>query len=71
MWEFGDDSVSLLKYPPPHIYYRPGEYSVKLTIESEQLCVDSMRFDKIMVDPSKLDIPNVFTPDGDGINTFF
>jgi gliding motility-associated-like protein len=30
-----------------------------------------MRFDKIKVDQSKLDIPNVFTPDGDGLNDYF
>jgi gliding motility-associated-like protein len=30
-----------------------------------------MQFDKIVVDPSKLDIPNVFTPDGDGLNDNF
>lgn len=70
-WEFGDDSVSQLKDPLPHIYYRPGEYKVKLTIESDHLCIDSMIFDKIVVDPSELNIPNVFTPDGDGLNDYF
>jgi gliding motility-associated-like protein len=70
-WEFGDDSTSALQNPLPHIYYRPGEYFVKLTIESSQGCVDTLRSDKIVVDPSKLDIPNVFTPDGDGINDYF
>lgn len=72
-WEFGDgkDSISDLKNPEPHIYYKPGEYSVKLTIESPLHCIDSMRFDKIEVDKSKLDIPNVFTPDGDGLNDYF
>jgi gliding motility-associated-like protein len=71
LWEFGDDSVSTLKDPLPHIYYRPGEYTVKLTVTSEFLCVDSMKFERIVVDPSELKIPNVFTPDGDGINDFF
>lgn len=71
IWEFGDDSISYLNDPPPHIYYRPGEYSVKLTIESDLLCRDSLRFDKIVVNPSKLEIPNVFTPDGDGLNEYF
>ena len=70
-WEFGDDSVSNIKDPPPHIYYRPGEYSVLLTIESDLHCIDSMRSENIVVDPSELNIPNVFTPDGDGINDFF
>jgi gliding motility-associated-like protein len=71
-WEFGDDSISKLKDPLPHIYYRPGEYSVKLTVESDQHCIDSLRPSaKIVVDPSELSIPNVFTPDGDGINDYF
>ena len=74
-WEFGDTSkpVNLVKpfEPVSNVYYIPGEYSAKLTVESEQGCIDSMRFDKIVVDPSELKIPNVFTPDGDGINDFF
>jgi gliding motility-associated-like protein len=73
-WEFGDgkDSISHLVTPEPHIYYKPGEYSAKLTIVSDKGCIDSMRLeDKIIVDPSELKIPNVFTPDGDGLNDFF
>jgi gliding motility-associated-like protein len=73
-WEFGDgskDSISYLKNPDPHIYYKPGEYSVKLTIESEKYCKGSMQFDKIVVEPSELKIPNIFTPDGDGTNDNF
>jgi hypothetical protein len=73
-WEFGDgkDSISFLSSPDPHIYYKPGEYSPKLTIVSDKGCIDSMRLDpKIKVDPSELDIPNVFTPDGDGLNEYF
>jgi gliding motility-associated-like protein len=72
-WEFGDgkDSISELSNPEPHTYFKPGEYSVKLTVESELHCIDSLRFDKIKVEDSKLEIPNVFTPDGDGINDNF
>jgi hypothetical protein len=70
-WEFGDTTTSQLNNPEPHIYYKPGEYSVKLTIESDLHCIDSMRFEKIVVDPSELHIPNVFTPDGDGLNDNF
>jgi gliding motility-associated-like protein len=81
-WEFGDSIASasiirqtyssVLANPEPHTYYIPGEYSVKLTVESDLHCIDSMRLDKkIVVDPSYLHIPNVFTPDGDGINDYF
>ena len=70
-WEFGDDSVSIQSNPQPHTYYIPGDYSVKLTVESALHCIDSLRFDNITVDPSDLDIPNVFTPNEDGINDRF
>lgn len=73
-WEFGDgkDSISDFSNPDPHIYYKPGVYSVKLTIKSELGCTDSLRLDpKIEVEKSKLEMPNVFTPDGDGINDNF
>ena len=72
LWEFGDTATSKLINPEPHIYYKPGEYSVKLTIESDLHCIDSLRLDqKIVVDKSELNIPNVFTPNGDGINDNF
>lgn len=71
-WDFGDDTTpSTLKDPLPHTYYRPGEYSVRLTIESDRGCIDSIRFDKITVEHSDLKIPNVFTPDGDAYNRTF
>lgn len=71
-WEFGDTTTSKLSNPDPHTYYLPGQYSVKLTVESDLHCIDSLRLDqKIVVDPSELKIPNVFTPDGDGLNDNF
>jgi gliding motility-associated-like protein len=70
-WDFGDDSVSHLSNPLPHKYYRPGEYTILLTIESELHCIDSLRSLKIAVERSSLAIPNVFTPDGDGYNDRF
>ena len=75
-WEFGDDSVNNLineevSDSVSHIYYKPGEYSVKLTIESKLHCVDSLRYNYITVEKSSLNIPNVFTPDGDGYNDWF
>lgn len=72
LWEFGDTTTSKLSNPDPHIYYKPGEYTAKLTIESDLHCVDSFRLEKkIIVDKSNLQIPNVFTPNGDGTNDKF
>lgn len=72
LWEFGDTITSKLSNPDPHIYYKPGEYSAKLTVESDLHCVDSFRLEKkIVVDKSDLEIPNVFTPNGDGNNDNF
>jgi gliding motility-associated-like protein len=69
-WKFGDDSVSTVPDPGPHTYYIPGDYTVTLLIESDLTCRDSSTV-KIKVLPSLLKIPNVFTPNNDGINDFF
>jgi gliding motility-associated-like protein len=71
IWEISKDSLWILKDPFTHIYYKPGEYKVKLTIESDKHCIDSLVFDKIVVEKSELDIPNVFTPNDDGLNDRF
>jgi gliding motility-associated-like protein len=77
-WEFGDSlaASTLIKetfssqspVPDAHTYYIPGEYYLKLTVSGK--CIDSTKI-KISVDESKLDVPNVFTPNGDGINDNF
>jgi gliding motility-associated-like protein len=69
-WKFGDDSISVLPDPGPHKYYTPGKYTITLIIESELTCRDSATVN-ITVDPSLLQMPNVFTPNDDGINDFF
>jgi gliding motility-associated-like protein len=71
LWEVNKDSLWIFEQPVTHKYYIPGEYSVNLTIESED-CIDSFRLEqKIIVDPSDLEIPNVFTPNKDGLNDYF
>lgn len=71
-WVVNQDSLWIFESPFTHKYLRPGEYTVTLTVESNLHCVDSFRLsEKIVVDPSKIDIPNVFTPDGDGYNDRF
>jgi len=71
-WRFGDDTISILETPAPHTYYVPNiEYEVVLIARNKYYCVDTFKFQYIKVDPSSLDIPNVFTPNGDSYNDKF
>lgn len=60
---------------PPYIYEHPGSYNVKLIVTNTNgtnRCADTMYIDRyIVVDSSLVEVPNVFTPNGDGINDIF
>ncbi|MCX6334879.1 MAG: gliding motility-associated C-terminal domain-containing protein, partial [Bacteroidia bacterium] len=71
VWNFGDGTKSESADPEIHTYYKTGLYYPKLEITSALGCVDSVHLDSIYVEPSKLDIPNTFTPNGDTWNDFF
>jgi gliding motility-associated-like protein len=78
LWRFGDgDSVmyqrgDIIPDTVKHIYTIPNEkpYTAILFVTSIYQCTDSAS-KEITVSPSKLDRPNVFTPNGDGINDYF
>lgn len=70
-WFFGNDTTSTLEQPNPNIYYFPDSYEVVLAAVSEAGCIDSLSYKWIEVEPSSLDIPNVFTPNEDGYNDYF
>lgn len=70
-WDFGDDTEnSTLEIPETHMFYRPENYWVSLSIESVLHCTDIDSI-KITVNPSSLAIPNAFTPNDDGYNDRF
>jgi gliding motility-associated-like protein len=57
-----------------YTYYVPGYYYPRMIAYSEAGCVDSFPLitnPEIHVVPSELDAPNVFTPNGDGVNDYF
>ncbi len=57
---------------PMHTYYKPRDYYVMLRTFSADLCWDdAFSPEPVRVVPSRLEIANVFTPDGDGINDVF
>ncbi|MBL4593825.1 MAG: PKD domain-containing protein [Flavobacteriales bacterium] len=69
-WDFGDGATSGVS-DPIHEYDASGTYITSLYIENEYGCKDTVRRE-IKINPSfAVWIPNVFTPDGDGINDYF
>lgn len=66
LWNFGDGDTSIIT-SPTHIFELQGEYQVVLTAYNTPGCKTSDTL-TIIVDG---DVPNVFTPNGDGSNDKF
>lgn len=67
---FDDGSFSTAQNPIHH-YTSPGLYNVKLSIENENHCLDTI-IHAIKIKPDFLLVmPNSFTPNGDGLNEVF
>jgi gliding motility-associated-like protein len=71
-WQFGDGSNSTL-INPIHNYENPGVYTVTLVVTNgpPNYCTDSTAIQVEIVPPSNVTIPNVFTPNSDGVNDRF
>ena len=64
-WNFADNGESGIKNPT-HTYTAEGTYKVMLTVINGAGCEDTIsKFIKV---EDKVLMPNVFTPDGDGVN---
>lgn len=68
LWNFGDSTMSNLQ-DPNHIYTSAGNYEIKFTVTNLYGCKDSIIFNYTVLD--ELKVPNVFSPNGDGINDYF
>ena len=55
---------------PRFTYVETGNYTTELKVYNPQGC-DTSYYKTIQVEPVKLKIPNVFTPNGDGVNDYF
>lgn len=66
VWDFGDGNISNDRHPM-HEYEEYGEYTVRLTARNVACVVEETK----NVTYSEFFIPNVFTPNNDGINDTF
>tara|TARA_B100000315_G_C14549705_1_gene575115 strand:- start:352 stop:1314 length:963 start_codon:yes stop_codon:yes gene_type:complete len=69
-WDFGDGSTSN-DANPSHTYTEPGEYEIKLYIETVNGCWDTTYAKVALTEEVRLFIPNAFTPNNDGVNDVF
>jgi gliding motility-associated-like protein len=69
-WDFGDGSKVPNINPAQHAYYKTGNYLVTLNFTDNNGC-DTTISDSIIVRTANLQIPSVFTPNGDGYNDTF
>ena len=66
MWTFGDGTSST-EQNPNHTYEKAGEYNVTLVVSNNESC-SSVKQTLINVDEVLNPMPNIFTPNADGIN---
>ncbi|NVN94217.1 MAG: gliding motility-associated C-terminal domain-containing protein [Bacteroidetes bacterium] len=71
-WDFGDGNTSIFQNPM-NTFIDDGTYHILLIVESSlpDLCKDTASFELIVDAPSEVLIPNVLTPNGDGVNDYF
>ncbi|MFV0590399.1 MAG: gliding motility-associated C-terminal domain-containing protein [Draconibacterium sp.] len=71
------DSIEVIAYDdaPVYTYQNSGNYMVKLVakkVTETNTCVDTFMLETLIkVDTSSVIVPNVFTPDGNGVNDEF
>ncbi|MBY0477757.1 MAG: gliding motility-associated C-terminal domain-containing protein [Chitinophagaceae bacterium] len=74
LWEFGDGQTSTDSIPLPHLYPTSTldqKFKIRYTITNDLGCSSTIEKTITVVKTCRIDVPNAFTPNGDGLNDFF
>ncbi|MBI3509386.1 MAG: PKD domain-containing protein [Bacteroidetes bacterium] len=66
LWNFGDSSATSSLQNPSHTWAQAGTYTIVLVVTDANGCTDTTLYDYIISSPPQ--IPNAFSPNGDGHN---
>jgi gliding motility-associated-like protein len=70
-WLYSNGDSSGLFTPVPVTFDSSGTHTIMLIVTSPNGCKDTTLYTFTTIDKSVISVPNVFTPNGDGINDFF
>jgi gliding motility-associated-like protein len=70
LWNFGNGDTSTVTHGTTS-YSNMGDYTIILTAVNANGCIDTARLTIHVDEISALEIPNIFTPNGDGHNDVF
>jgi len=70
-WDMGATSYSTTSDTTGFLYTAAGNYTVTVTVTDNNGCTDSATVTIVVDEEITLEIPNVFTPNGDGTNDLF
>lgn len=72
LWNFGDNTTTSSLPNPSHVFTSEGTYTVVLLVtDIESGCLDTTSVTIKVEDDIIVEVPNVFTPNGDGANDVF
>jgi gliding motility-associated-like protein len=70
LWDFGDNKQDTLKHPS-YVYLNAGRFLVNLLASDTNGCFDTASLEIVVNEEEFLFVPNVFTPQGNGLNEVF